>query len=646
MRLMRDLIQTLNYHTELYNQGQPIISDKEWDKMYFELVELEKKSGLIYPDSPTQSIHYIELNKLNKVKHNHPMLSLEKTKDIEEVKSFMKNKDCVVMAKMDGLTCSLTYNNGILIRAETRGNGIEGEDILHNIQVMNSVPKEIPFKDEITIDGEVICLKSIFEKKFSKNYKNPRNFAAGSIRLLNNKESQNRDLNFIAWDWINSPHYTMIERLNNLESLGFKIVPFEDCSKTNFEEAMEKISNKCKYSFPIDGLVIKYNDIEYGLSLGNTEHHFKHSIAYKFYDEKYETNLIDIEWTMGRTGVLTPVAIFNPVEIDGTTVERASLHNLTVMEETLGSVPHSGQKIEVFKANMIIPQICDADKEVKGTLYYMECKPIETPEVCPICGGKLDIQCQNDSEFLVCNNVDCSGKFINRLDHFCGKKGLDIKGLSKATLEKLIEWNWVQSYEDLFNLTEFQSDWIKKPGFGVKSVHNILTSIEQSKYCSLDKFIAAIGIPLVGSKASKDLSIYFPSWKAFREAVNRNYYFSDLDGFGEVLDYNICNFDYTEADILAKDYITFVENENNTTNSTDLLKGQNIVITGKLIQFKNRNELQSLIENAGGKVIGSVSKNTTILINNDNNSTSSKNLSAKKLNIPIMTEDEFLKKFF
>ena len=349
---------------------------------------------------------------------------------------------------------------------------------------------------------------------------------------------------------------------------------------------------------------------------------------------------------MGRTGVLTPVAIFNPVEIDGTTVERASLHNLTVMEDTLGNMPHSGQKIEVFKANMIIPQICDADKEVKGTLYYMECKPIETPEVCPICGGKLDIQCQNDSEFLVCNNVDCSGKFINRLDHFCGKKGLDIKGLSKATLEKLIEWNWVQSYEDLFNLTEFQSDWIKKPGFGVKSVHNILTSIEQSKYCSLDKFIAALGIPLVGSKASKDLSVYFPSWKVFREAVNRNYYFSDLDGFGEVLDYNICNFDYTEADILAKDYITFVENENNTTNSTDLLKGQNIVITGKLIQFKNRSELQSLIENAGGKVVGSVSKNTTILINNDNNSTSSKNLSAKKLNIPIMTEDEFLKKFF
>ena len=646
IQAMRTLIERLNYHTKLYNDGKPKVSDKEWDTWYFDLVELEKKTGITFPDSPTQSISYEVVDKLKKITHNHPMLSLEKTKDIDELKKFVDDKPYVIMAKMDGLTCSLTYADGQLIRAETRGNGIEGEDILHNARVLKSIPKTIPVKGEITIDGEIICRKEIFEEYFSKDYKNNRNFASGSIRLLNSKEASARKLTFVAWDWINAPCATMHGRLDVLNEYGFKVVPYVSNLFCSLEEGIEKIRNLCEKIYPIDGIVVKYDDIEYGLSLGNTEHHFKHSIAYKFYDEKYETNLIDIEWTMGRTGVLTPVAVFNPVEIDGTTVERASLHNLTIMEDTLGSVPHSGQKIEVFKANMIIPQISDADKEVKGTLYYMECKPIETPEVCPICGGKLDIQCQNDSEFLVCNNVDCSGKFINRLDHFCGKKGLDIKGLSKATLEKLIEWNWVQSYEDLFNLTEFQSDWIKKPGFGVKSVHNILTSIEQSKYCSLDKFIAALGIPLVGSKASKDLSIYFPSWRAFREAVDRNYYFSDLDGFGEVLDYNICNFDYTEADILAKDYIIFVENENDTSNSTDLLKGQNIVITGKLIQFKNRSELQSLIENAGGKVVGSVSKNTTILINNDNNSTSSKNLSAKKLNIPIMTEDEFLKKFF
>jgi DNA ligase (NAD+) len=296
---------------------------------------------------------------------------------------------------------------------------------------------------------------------------------------------------------------------------------------------------------------------------------------------------------------------------------------------------------------MIIPQISNADKEDHGVLYYMEHPFFEIPEVCPICGGPVEIVCENESEVLMCKNADCDGQLINRLDHFCGKKGLDIKGLSKATLEKLINWNWVDCYEDLFNLSEFQYEWKKKPGFGERSVHNILVAIEESRICTLEDFIAALGIPLVGSKVSKELCKYFPTWQEFRNAVDSNYKFFNLNGFGDVLHYNIINFNYEEADILVEKYIFFKKEDIAPEDgSVDTLNGLNIVITGKLNHFKNRAELQTKIENAGGKVVSSVSKNTSILINNDNTSTSSKNLSAKKLDIPIMTEDEFLKKYF
>lgn len=367
---MRDLINTLNKATKAYDEGHPIMTDKEWDDLYFQLKEMEKNCETVYPDSPTNIISYETVSKLNKVEHNHPMLSLDKTKEIEDVVDFIDNQAILAMLKMDGLTCSLTYNDGILVSAETRGNGHQGEDITHNAKVIPSIPSQIPYKGKLVVDGEIICKWDDF-KTFEEKYENPRNFAAGSIRLLSAKECGLRKLTFVAWDAIeglegNSLYYN----LQTLFDYGFETVPCILVKKESSKwitskialELVEEIKQTANfYSYPIDGIVFKYDDIAYGKSLGATTHHFKNAIAYKFYDEEYKTYLLDIEWTMGRTGVLTPVAVFEPIEIEGSTVERASLHNLSIMEETIG-IPYRNQKIDVFKANMIIPQIARGNK--------------------------------------------------------------------------------------------------------------------------------------------------------------------------------------------------------------------------------------------------------------------------------------------
>ena len=644
------LVNELNYHTKLYDEGTPIISDTDWDAMYFELFNLENHTGYYLPNSPTQKINYEVINELKKVKHNHPMLSLQKTQSIDEVNNFIGNKDYIIMLKVDGLTCSLGYENGVLVSAETRGDGETGEDILHNAYVVKNIPKKIAYKGKLTVDGEIICKTHHFEK-FADEYKNPRNFAAGSIRLLNNKECAERDLSFIAWDCINYGNRneenigeTLSSKLCSLMAQGFETVDFDTVEK--FNENTVKIMRRAAADqyIPIDGLVIKYNDCKYYNSLGRTDHHFRGGIAFKFDDETYETKLINIEWTMGRTGILTPVAVFEPVEIDGCEVSRASMHNVSILGEILGC-PYTGQKIEVYKANQIIPQIKSAVKsDVLGDKYLF------APKQCPICGGKtlLEVSSVSDTRNLVCQNPNCNSKLINRLDHFCGKKGLDIRGLSKATLEKLIDWEWVKSYVDIFKLGHYKSAWVSKPGFGEKSVSNILNAIEESRNCSLDKFIAALGIPLIGTRAAKDLDQQFWAWPNFIEAVETNFKFYNLPNFGVEMHNSIMKFDYTEAIMLANNYINVLASEYGTQEEETIeseLKDKTVVITGKLNAFKNRDALKEKIESLGGKVSGSISGKTNYLINNDVNSTSSKNTSAKKLNIPIISEEDFCKMF-
>ena len=405
MRVMQDLVDLLNRATTAYDEGNPIMTDKEWDKLYFELQDLEEKTGIILKNSPTQVIHYESVNALNKVTHNHKMLSLEKTKDIDVIKSFVGKEKCLAMCKMDGLTCSLTYRGGRLVAAETRGNGIVGEDILHNAKVIPSIPKRIKYQDELVVDGEIICTYHDFEM-FASEYKNPRNFAAGSIRLLDSQECAKRHLTYVAWDVLKGypQSDTVLDKLNQLVFEHFEVVPWEMGDPETCVESL-KLAAQC-LGYPIDGCVFKFNDIEYGRSLGETSHHFKNAIAYKFYDETYSTILRDIEWTMGRTGVLTPVAVFDTVDIDGSDVSRASLHNLSVMWETLkcssaaaGYMPLKGQVVDVFKSNMIIPQISSSSSD---NLDMNNVEYIDIPTVCPICGGKVIHRTDIDSTVLYC----------------------------------------------------------------------------------------------------------------------------------------------------------------------------------------------------------------------------------------------------
>lgn len=647
---MKELVRILNNATKAYDEGHPIMSDKEWDDLYFKLKEMEDETGIVLSNSPTRNIVYETVSKLKKVTHNHPMLSLDKTKELKEVLSFINDKEVLAMCKMDGLTCSLTYKDGYLVAAETRGNGHEGEDILHNAKIIPSIPFSIPYKGELVVDGEIICKWDDF-KTFEEEYKNPRNFAAGSIRLLSAKECGLRKLTFIAWDVIKG--FDDIEyvsdKLNKLDEMSFITCPsFIISGKRITEKTLQETIDELKDSatdlqYPIDGVVFKMNDIAYGKSLGVTTHHFKNALAYKFYDEMFETELLDIEWSMGRTGILTPIAIFNPVEIDGSIVERASLHNLSIMEETIG-IPYRNQKVWVSKRNMIIPQIEKADKK-NGSNETI----IQLPDCCPICGGQIKFREENNTKNLVCENPNCEGKFINQLDHFCGKKGLDIKGLSKATLQKLIDWGWIKTPSDIFTLYFEEEEWAKKPGFGPKSVRNILTAIEEAKNAELWQFISALGIPLIGSTYAKEMCKREYSWFNIREDIAKGFDFTKWNGFGPETNAAIHNFDYCEADYLVDEVLhlknSFYIDSRSKVSVALSLSDKKIVITGKLNKFKNRDELKVFIERSGGKVVGSISKSTDMLINNDINSESSKNITAKKLGIPIITEEEFISQY-
>jgi len=639
---IQELVDKLNYYTKLYDEGHPAISDKEWDDMYFGLQQLENYYGIYLPDSPTQKVNYQVVNKLNKVKHNHPMLSLDKTKSIDAIKSFLGNKDFICMAKMDGLTCSLRYLDGKLVSAETRGNGIEGEDIFHNALQVKNIPNKINYKEELIIDGEIICTYNDF-KNFEKEYKNPRNFASGSIRLLDSKESSMRNLTFITWDIIKGlDEDRLSSKLLKADELGFTIVPFEiNLPEYETIEQIMEIVKKSSSIYPIDGLVFKYDNCDEYIAAGKTDHHFKGGLAYKFYDEEYETTLQNIEWTMGRTGVLTPVAIFEPIDIDGTEVSRANLFNLSVARETLHGTQYrlgwKGQKINVFKANQIIPQLSWSEEDDEKTKEYFS-----YPASCPICGYSTKIKKENDVEVLFCDNEQCEGKLLNRVEHFFSKKGLNAKGLSKATIEKLIDWGWINGIKDVFILDAYAEDWKKKAGFGEKSVNNIITSIRENSNTDLESVISAAGIPLIGRTVARQIASIFNTYEDFRKAIG-NFDFSEIDGFGYEMNKSLKNYNYDELDYIVENFLTI--NNKIEERKEQKLEGLTFCVTGKIKQWKNRDELSSFITSLGGKVVGSVSANMDYLINNDINSTSSKNLRAKELGKQIIDEQTFMDMF-
>lgn len=641
-REMQKLIEFLNYHTKLYDEGHPEISDEEWDKAYFELDNLERSTGIRLPDSPTQAISYNVVNNLKKVEHNHYMLSLDKTKEISTIKNFKQGQELIYMLKLDGLTCSLQYEKGKLVRAETRGNGIIGEDITHNALVLPSIPNCLPTKETLTIDGEIVCTIQDF-RDFEDEYKNPRNFASGSIRLLDAKECAKRKLTFVAWDVINGFNDldTLSKKLDKLYiDFDFHCVPYiTDTANPEYSTPEEIIdflkTNNENYAeaLPIDGIVIKYNDIRYYQEQGRTDHHFKGGIAYKFYDDIFETTLLDIEFSMGRTGVLSPVAIFDPVEIDGTIVERASVHNLSILKEL--NLYQVGQKIGVFKANSIIPQVRWAEEVPRE-----EDLLIEIPTKCPICGGQLEVRKDGIAEILYCTNPDCSGKLLNRLEHFLSKKGLDIKGLSKITLNKLMDWGWLNSFEDIFKLKEHRNEWIRKDGFGPKSVDKILDAIEAGRDTEFFQVISCAGIPLIGPTASREIAHHFSSWQEFRDAVTNHYNFAKLKDFGANTCVAIWLFDYSDIDRVIP-YLN-ISYEERALAEKQILKGYRFCITGKVHVFSSRSEIEARIQELGGAVVPSVTRKTHYLINNDITSTTKKNVTAKELHVPIITEEQFV----
>lgn len=626
--LLKQQIEKAKY--AYYNTDTPIMTDSEYDFLIKQ-----------YGEEPSVGAEVIDSIKKIEIK-DRPMLSLDKVHDVSEIESFQKKKELIASIKCDGLSVRLIYENGILIGANTRGNGIVGGDIYTHTFYIQNIPKKISKTGRFVIDGEVI----IFEKDFdSINFKNQRNAAAGALALLDMNEVKNRKLSFIAWDVIisNKEYLSYSEKLKDASLLGFNVVPWIEVE--DIQSSIDYCLNEAKTKgYPCDGVVFKYNDIEYGDMLGSTAHHFKNAVAWKNKDETYTTYLNDIEWSMGKTGVFTPVAIFAPVEIDGTRVSRASLHNVSIMQETLGECPYEGEPLEIIKSNMIIPQVYLAGPKYS---YQEVIDKGLTPknhilQYCPVCKEKIEYIEENNIIRAYCTNPQCDGKLINKLDHFCSKKGLDIKGLSKTTLEKLMDWGWITSLPSIFMLENHKAAWINKTGFGEKSVEKILNSIKEASVCSLDRFICALSIPYVGEVASKAIFKKFKIYENFRDAIkNDKKQFYNIPGFGETIIENILNFDYIDADYIFRNYITEPEPNSNITN-TNKLNNKIFAITGKTQLVKNRMELKELITKNGGKATDSISSKINYLICNDKDSNSVKMQKAKSLNIQIISEQEFL----
>ncbi len=646
VKRIKDLVKQLNeYRDSYYNEARPVVSDAAYDKLFDELSELEKETGVVYANSPTQTVGYVVKSELEKVKHSHPMLSLDKTKSVDDLVKFAGEKDCILSLKMDGLTCLLTYENGELVQGETRGDGEVGELITHNAKVFDNIPLTIDYKGHFEIEGEAIITYDDFNKineflSDDKKYKNPRNLASGSVRQLDSKIASQRHIKFIAWKVPTEvASNSFINRLQYAAELGFDTVPFLPIRGNSNAEfiniVIEQLQRRAnEKSFPIDGLVATYNDITYGESLGMTGHHPKHSIAFKFYDEEVETVLKNIEWSMGKIGSLTPVAIFDPVEIDGTMVERASLHNVSILTKLDLQI---GDTIIVYKANQIIPQVKENLSAKDRESAY-----IQIPSQCPVCESSTQIVKENDSEVLMCTNPHCKGKLLGRVSHFVSKKGMDISGLSEETIKKFIELGWITEITDVYNLGQHYDRLSTMSGFGKKSVDKLRKSIENSKTVRLDKFITSLSIPGIGTSQSRELAKVFNTWDDFRDASVGCYNFTQIDGFGDVLNKNIHSW-FKDMSCIAEQLASLMtfktEEKRNTDNSLD---GKSFVVTGKVFRFRNRDEIKSEIEKQGGKVTSSVTKSTYALINNDIESNSSKNKKAKELDVQIINEDQLI----
>ena len=631
---LRKAVDQLLEWDEAYNNNNPLVSDKEYDDLYFQVAEAEKNLGMTFDDSPTQRINYEVKDKLEKVTHDHKMLSLAKTKDWNEfINYFNQEEEIVIMPKLDGLTCSLRYIDGKLVGAETRGNGEVGEDILHNVKHLRNVPYEIDYQEELVVDGEIISTYDNFAK-FENEYSNPRNFASGSIRLLDSKESARRGLIFIAWKCIRGLHEKLFtDELKQLALLGFEVVGL---TQSKSEDTIKLIRDYAESKgLPIDGLVARYNNLEFANTLGATAHHEKSAYAFKFYDDEYDTILRDIAWSAGRTGIFTPVAIFDPVDTGDSIIERASLHNLTVMHNLKIFGP--GQRITVCKMNEIIPQVVKADKHVgalnvNGEIEFLT--PFIIPDKCPFCGEPLSQITENESTVLKCLNEQCSGKLINNLVHYCSKSGLDIKGLSESTLNKFIDLGLLNSLTDLYLLHNHREELIALPGFGVRSVDKLLDSIQtHSTLVEPWRFLSALGIPLIGVNTSKDLMKEM-TLEDFLTRATSDFDFSILDNIGAETNEAIHNFDYSTAIELLNNYVTLKAPEEKEISALSF------VITGAVPM--GRSALTALIEYKGFEVKNRVTHDTTYLICNDINSTSSKAQTARQYGIPIITVDRAL----
>lgn len=619
------------------------MSDTEYDSLLEKLKQMEESTGIVMANSPTRNVGTSVIDSIPEIEHSHLMLSLDKVHSIEEIKKFAGNNKTVAMMKMDGLTISVEYIDGNLNRIETRGNGYRGNDVTHLSSAFINLPAKIDKPGKYIIDGEAIITYEDFDKinsKFSNpddKYKNPRNLAAGSLNLLDVNIAKERYLRFIAWDVIEGDDSNdFINRLYSAQDLGFSIVPLYQVAD-NYEEVITSLrENAKKLGYPIDGVVIKMIDIAYGKSLGKTDKFFRNAVAYKFEDDKYPTKLKDIEWQVGKSGVITPVIITEPVEIEGSTVNRASVHNISIFKQLHLT---QGCTCYMYKANLIVPQ-CDSTEDDGGD-------EIEIPEVCPVCGGKTAIIRENDSEVLICTNPDCGGKLLGKLKHFVSKNAVNIDGMSEATIKFLIDKGWLRTFKDIYYLMRHKDEWKSCDGFGKRSVTKLLDNIEKSRNINFENFLYSLSIPLIGKSASKEISKecnYNIDQFKMIISMESEHAFMNIPGFGVEMNKSIrrwWNEHKYEFCKLAMEF-NFVKPEDNSQNNM-ALKNRVFVITGSLSRFKNRNELVKIIEAHGGKVAGSVSSKCNFLINNDANSNSSKNKKAKELDVPIITEDEFLK---
>lgn len=641
MERMKELIEILTKASRAYYQeDREIMSDFEYDKLYDELTALEKETGVVLSNSPTQKVGHQVLSSLKKVRHESPMLSLDKTKEVTALESFLGNNKGILSYKMDGLTVVLTYKNGELSQAVTRGNGEIGEDITHNAKFFKNIPLKISFNGELVIRGEAVIsfidFNNINEKLEPEDqYKNPRNLCSGTVRQLNSEISASRNVNFIAFALVKAEGQAFGDDKENrfkwLESLGFECVERQNVTSENIAQTVKAFEEKIPSNrFATDGLVLTFSSIAYSQSLGTTAKFPRDSIAFKWADELAETTLINVDWNTSRTGLINPIAVFEPVELEGTTVERASLHNLSIIENLQLGL---GDKITVYKANMIIPQVAED---------LTKSNNLEIPAVCPVCGEETEIIALRDGKALKCPNPNCKAQRISSLEHFVSRDALNIEGLSEATIEKFIEKGFIDNYTDIFKLDKYKTEIVSMDGFGEKSYNNLISAIDKSKNVALPNFIYALGINNVGLSNAKLLC------KKCNNSLDeiRKADFDTLisiDGFGDVIADSIVKyFSHQKNNDLINDVLNYLQFTATEDSQTELkLENVTFVVTGDVHIYKNRKELQGVIEKLGGKVTGSVSAKTNYLINNDVNSSSSKNKKAKELGIPIISEEDF-----